>query len=519
MSNKLTLGIALLCGAFLVSCHKEPQGMLLVAEGFGGGKAAVEGNSSYWVDGETVRINNADYRVNVVDGNAYATGVAAADNYYALYPNTLAPEADLSTGSATVSIPSAYIYRQEGGRQALDLPMAAYGNSDSRLLFKHLTAAVTVWVVNHFGIDIEVDSIVVGSSDYQISGSRSVTIGSSLAIDTVATDNAADRRVVVRFNGGTTLKINCGDSAAVQVPVLPVGLKNRFTITVAVHNADDEEMKYTYSRTQASAGHALLRAQIGYAPARFGGRFSVGASKKVYFAPGNLQYYCSSSNPQWRFAQHQYDVAEYDGSYYSANSGHWIDLFGFGTSGNNGRVPYFATSSNSSYNPNRNISKTLDDWGWRNSITNGGKSNKIWYTLSAEEWTFLTSISDRPGKTGKGTINGTIKGLIILPDSFTLPTSCSSFVSNGSTGAEYTDNIYSTAQWKEMEIAGAIFLPSNGKRYELKHEDYISMGYYWSATWVSSTTASAFRIKDIGYDYPTTANYLGFSVRLVRDAN
>ena len=519
MSIKTLIGAALLCSAFFISCHKEPQGMLLVAEGFGGGKATVEGNSSYWVDGEMVRINNSDYRVNVADVNAYATGVKAADKFYALYPNTLAPEADLTSGSVSVTIPSAYTYSKSGDLQRIDVPMAAYGTSDSRLLFKHLTAAVTVWVVNSFGIDIQVDSIVVTSSHYQISGNRSITFGNNFEIDTVETDTVADRRVVVRCNGGTTLKVNSGDSVAVQVPVLPVGMKNRFTITVAVHNADDAEMQYTFSRTQASNGHALLRAQIGYAPARFGGVFSVSANKKVRFAPGNLQYYCSSTAPQWRFAKHQYDVAAFDGSYYGANTLQWIDLFGFATSGfKNGRMPYFTYTITSSYNSSYdNISKKKDDWGWRNIIINGGINDSTWYTLTTGQWDSLTSTTNRPNKVGKGTIDGTHKGLIILPDDFTLPNGCNAFVSGGA--EDYNNNQYTLEQWNNMEIAGAIFLPITGMRNGTNIENRAIAGFYWSATKNGSECAYSMKFLDSEFKHPSTTNYMGLAVRLVRDAN
>ena len=38
------------------------------------------------------------------------------------------------------------------------------------------------------------------------------------------------------------------------------------------------------------------------------GLFTVnGSGKKVYFSKGNLQYYCSTSAPEWKFAEHQYD--------------------------------------------------------------------------------------------------------------------------------------------------------------------------------------------------------------------
>lgn len=487
--------------------------MQLLAEGYSGGKAAVEANASYWVDGETVRINGADYRVNVTDGGASVTDVPQADTYRALYPNTLASSATLGDDNVTVTIPAVYVYRKAGGRQALDLPMAAYGTSNSRLMFKHLTAAVTVWVVNNFGIDLLVDSIVVSSDDYQLSGSRAITLGSTITVEACSTATAADKRVTVLFNGGTPLKINSGDSVAVQVPVLPVGADNKFTISVATHNADTAVMQYTFSRKQTSGG-ALARAKMGYAPARFGGVFSVSSSQKVRFSPGNLQYYCSSTNPQWRFALHQYDTADFAAGNYEANTNEWIDYFGFATSGGkNGLFPYSVTTSTSAYNPTdkNDISKTKYDWGWYNSISNGGKTASIWRTMTQSEWSYLLG---RTGKIAMGQI-GSVKGVILLPDNFQKPTDI-----NITTGTNYSfsTNSYNSTQWAKLEVAGAVFLPMStyGKRKGTSR-DLKSYGFYWCSTKTSSTSANCYRFYDSNSGLTTSNLEYGLFVRLVRD--
>lgn len=514
MSIKRLIGAALACSTILVSCYKEQQGMQLLAEGYSGGKAAVEANASYWVDGETVRINGADYRVNVTDGGASVTDVPQADTYRALYPNTLASSATLGDDNVTVTIPAVYVYRKAGGRQALDLPMAAYGTSNSRLMFKHLTAAVTVWVVNNFGIDLLVDSIVVSSDDYQLSGSRTITLGSTINVEACSTATAADKRVTVLFNGGTALKVNSGDSVAVQVPVLPVGTGNKFTISVATHNADTAVMQYTFSRKQTSGG-TLARAQMGYAPARFGGVFSVSSTQKVRFSPGNLQYFCSSDSPEWRFALHQYDVAPFKGSYYANDSGQLIDLFGFCTSGVSSSLKPYATGESSGvFNlGGDDISATNYDWGWYNSISNGGKSNHIWRTMTQSEWAYLLARTD---KIAMGQVSS-VKGVILLPDNFQKPTDI-----NITTGTNYSfsTNSYNSTQWAKLEVAGAVFLPLGGRRNNTKH-DMSSYGYYWCSTKSSTTSSTAaahcYQFYDSTSGLTTSSLYFGLFVRLVRD--
>ena len=526
----MTVGLLTLAPLFVTACQKEEEikGMRLVAEGFGlGNKAAVEDNAVYWVEGETLRINGVDKVVQVSGSQAYVVDVAdpADDIYRALYPNSLNASADLTDNDVTVAIPRVYVYRVSNGRQALDLPMAAYGSaSGGSLMFKHLTAAITVQVVNNFGIDIMVDSIVVVSNSYQISGSRSITLGNDIAVEPNGSPALAnDKKVVVRFNGGTSLTVASGETARVQVPVLPVGEDNKFTITVATHNVDEPLMQYTFSRTQGTGG-ALARRQMAYAPASFGGVFTVSAGgDKVRFAPGNLQYYCSTSAPQWRFALHQYDNATFNIDNYKSNTGQWIDLFGFATSGYNNKNPYYKSTTLSYYSPasgTNDIKETEYDWGWHNTIVNGGNTNHLWHVLSASEWNYL--IVNRSTKIGIASVRKlntvpvtTIHGLVILPDDWNNPLN-RSFVSGV---GMFSQNSYTEEEWAKMEVAGAVFLPSNGYRTpgERASEGY---GYYWSEQFNRSDNLASYITFNTSAISSVTPGYTicrGLSVRLVRD--
>ena len=267
--------------------------MQLIAEGFNGSKAAVEDLNSYWVNGETVNINGVVKTVVADNSSAYITEVAAADHYRALYPDTLNSTAALNSDDVTVLIPRTYTYRESAGRQLLGVPMAAYGTSDSRLVFKHLTAALTVEIKNIYGFTIEVDSVVVSSNSYQLSGDKDITLAESI---TVNPDNNgvadADKRVKVCFNGGTSLRILSGQTRCVQVPVLPVGNDNRFTIMVGIHKVDAPEVNLVFSRTQGNSqgSYALARRQMGFAGVTFGSAFSISSTNKVIISQGNLTY-------------------------------------------------------------------------------------------------------------------------------------------------------------------------------------------------------------------------------------
>ncbi len=203
----------------------------------------------------------------------------------------------------------------------------------------------------------------------------------------------------------------------------------------------------------------LLCCSMGaWATGELNGLFTINASgDKVQFSQGNLQYFCSTTAPEWRFAEHQYDYVKFDISAYAANSEKWIDLFAYGTSGyDNGQTNYqpyvVGAAANTYYQGNLTGNA---DWGY-NPISNGGNTENIgWRTLTRDEWLYVFSgRSNAASKYGHGSING-VNGMILLPDNWTLPDGLSF------TSGTWT-NSYTLEQWALMENAGAVFLPASG---------------------------------------------------------
>ncbi len=254
------------------------------------------------------------------------------------------------------------------------------------------------------------------------------------------------------------------------------------------------------------------------------GLFSVSATQQVFFSQGNLQYQASTNT--WRFAEHQYDyvgtqtsdgfgyyggnVSGSDNRYISSTYSGWIDLFGWGT-GNN---PTLSSTDYMDYG-------TFVDWGC-NPISNGGNTNNLWRTLTKSEWDYLfNSRTDASSKCGTGNING-VGGLIILPDSWKLPSECS-FASgfatiNPNTHPDWTHNSYTLAQWAQMEAAGAVFLPAAGYRYGTNDNYVGNLGNYWSSTPFNESSAyyMYFYSNDLNVIFSNFRGY-GFSVRPVQD--
>lgn len=258
--------------------------------------------------------------------------------------------------------------------------------------------------------------------------------------------------------------------------------------------------------------------------------FTVASGRTVKFSRGNLQYQASTGT--WRFAEHQYDCIGNDNANISSTYSGWIDLFGWGTSGwnsgDNAYQPWSTSTEDSDYYPggsstsnNLTGSYANADWGVYNRISNGGNQAGMWRTLTKDEWYYL--LFTRNGSKVSSTVNarfavatvGSVDGLIVFPDNFTLPSGISMEGIN-STESRFLNN-FTTQQWSQLEGNGALFLPAAGWRYGTQMlNDVGTRGRYWSSScrnanggvWATETF-----IVDLDYFSPAA----GFSVRLVRD--
>ncbi len=247
------------------------------------------------------------------------------------------------------------------------------------------------------------------------------------------------------------------------------------------------------------------------------GLFSVSNTKQVYFSQGNLQY--QASNGIWRFAINQYDYVGYDNQYISSNYDGWIDLFGYGTSGNlvgeyTGFIVYYPWLTSTSYSSywRNNISNTNFDWGLYNPISNGGNEDRLWRTLSKTEWEYLFVIRPNASeKYSKATVND-IHGIVILPDDYSFPEGLV-FIPQSD---NWDNNQYSVSEWQLMEAFGAVFLPAAGVRTGTNIAGDYSC--YWSSSILYENSNSAYALV---WTDPTATCYVykGCSVRLVQYYN
>ena len=247
--------------------------------------------------------------------------------------------------------------------------------------------------------------------------------------------------------------------------------------------------------------------------------FSVSTDNQVYFSQGNLQYQASTST--WRFAGHQYDIIGENNSNISSTNSDWIDLFGWGTSGYNGKNPYITSQNNTDYvNGDNDIAGTNYDWGVYNAISNGENQIGLWRTLTSSEWSYLIYYrANASNKKGVASVNG-VNGLILLPDEWTLPDGIvfTSGFADGQESEYYaTVNNYTVSEWSKMEANGAVFLPAAGIR---RGTDLLSVGgdgNYWSSSSNDNGGCEFLYFLSINANPASTWRYFGYSVRLVRD--
>ena len=189
------------------------------------------------------------------------------------------------------------------------------------------------------------------------------------------------------------------------------------------------------------------------------GLFSVSATRKVHFAPGNLQY----NNGTWNFAEHQYD---YLGTW---TNGGAIDYFGWGTWTGSNPNPYNLSEDENDY--------TFDPADFQGTVA--GYESYNWRTLTNNEWTYVFDNRNTPSgiRYAKANVNN-VNGVILLPDDW----NTSTYPLNSTN--DYNSNVITASQWITLENAGAVFLPASGCRLSGSPTlQYVgSYGFYWSST-------------------------------------
>ena len=224
------------------------------------------------------------------------------------------------------------------------------------------------------------------------------------------------------------------------------------------------------------------------------GKFSIAEGKQIQFASGNLQYQASTN--KWRFAENQYDCIGSKNAKISETNTDWIDLFGYGTSGQSPYFPYlteiysydrgYTDPPSTYYYPYSSLTRENGlDWGVNNIETT---TITGWRTLTGTaeavsdyatiEWVYITySRSKASQKKALASVAG-VNGLLLLPDVWKQPSGVS-FVPSAE---HFYLNEYTEEQWIVLASQGAVFLPAAGYRRGVNVVDTGSKVIYWSSS-------------------------------------
>ena len=533
------LVVAVLVSMVVSGCKKDGTVSLRAKiANFGNeSKVYLDTRTPRWSANDPVNVNDSLVRVRITSGAAILD-VSQAPTYWAVYPSQIV--SSFSNSRINLSIPQVQTYEEDGsGRQVVKAPMAAYSRGEE-LSFTNLGALLAINIVNNAYGSITVSEVRVSASDIALWGDGYVDDYQSDNRKMVLTSTPQDHNeIVVRGvdNASLNFVISRNASKMVYVYVPSTESANKYSITVEATSITGADVSFT--RTQGNShGGTLPRNYFAIVPfniadevlpeGAISGVFSVSDNARVRFSQGNLQYQASTGT--WRFATNQWDYVgdathgnvyengvKCNNALIGENYSGWIDLFGWGANGYNGREPWTNTRTNTDYGdemPNNLLENY--DWG-RNTIENGGNAGntQLWYTLLGPQWRYL--LVDRTVNGGQGlgysflhvTINN-VAGIILYHDNFFLQSSYN----------ERTDL---------TEVPdGCVFLPYAGLRtppsstVALRIDECGSKANYWLGTY-STRNSNPLQVLMTNTSNPSqsttsTNKYLGMSVRLVQNA-
>ena len=547
-------------------------------------KAFLDPNDNYsvkWESGDGINVNGTILTTTVGNtttahfgGTVYANPSGGNEHYWAVYPASLAgtysggiPADFASTTSLTVHLPATQTINTANSALVGNTYMAAhlsvtagtqYLGFDLRNIGSILELDLTPYCSNI----TRVDSIVFTSSNASLAGTFTI---SDDPTNPIVTPTSGTNKVVVTFQDGANNYIDITGGKKVHVILPPLASKNlNMKIYSNAKYMEKKATSITLARNNYYSSPISFQLPSTYAAPDVVG-FSVSATKRVLFAPGNLQWSASNGGTvltlhqtadpaggegTFRFAEHQWDYvgnATYgnvyangvkcDNALISSTYTGWIDLFGWGTScwisGAVAYLPYSTSITESDYHPgglnNINLTGTYAnaDWGVYNEIynpkTNSTDPAGTWRTLTKDECVYLINTREiivncnTEKMYGHANVNG-INGLVILPDNWN-PASCSWFTYGNSSWSNTFDET-TNPKWSQMEALGCVFLPLTGFRNGITVNNAHYYGGYWSSTYYNSSLAHYLDFASGGVN-PSNAThrYYGRSVRLVKDVH
>lgn len=453
---------AILMALSFSSCKKDDGSVTLKIKAV---KAGVDAKQKNYIDNDTlilevgdkVKINGSVRELAAgSEGGTEVTTGHSSDGYALLYPAGAGSfTCNNTSGSGSVSIPAtqSYTLTNANKNQKLEIPMLAFvANENQVVKFRNAASVVKVMVRNCNANTVTVNSVTIS--------------GANLCGNLPFSFNTATNAVTpgALSNAGATVTLNCSttiaaaSSKAFHIVVAPFAASQQLTITVNTGTNVEESQTTTQSLLVGQMGifEFILGNDI---PACTQALFSVSATQKVSFSPGNLQRKGSTTNWQLRFAPNQWDkgtAISYKNTGEPSDVDAWYGMFSWGTG--NQAASYVGTAS------------SFVDYG-TNSIQLGATAKKYkanyWRTLTGSEWKYLCENEARGSKRFIDCRVHDQYGLIIFPDGYNYTDITIMGTINNSNNYSINtnkDNSWKIADsdWVVLEKRGCVFLPAMG---------------------------------------------------------
>lgn len=514
-------------------------------------KARIDGTTGgfTWMTGDKIAVYAGGWKVSdaLSSGGYSSASFSFTDNPvvdanradFAVYPSDLVTTHSASNNyhSSTeldIAMPHEYkLDKVEGG--SCPCPMIATNAPGGGLVFKHICAILRISVKN---VPLSATTLRVDFGDVYVGGGGVVELKDVVPGTTYATPSPYGGNKYFDINLESRVSYG-GDWITVNLPV-PVATYN--SITVSARSGSTVISSVTSPLKSDSSPWNATRAK---------GRkvkvilpphdaFSVSATKKVRFAPGNLQAITTDLGATWtwKFAEHQYDIIGNNAANTAINgvmtvsTNGTVDMFGYvGKSVSAEKDCYGINNSTTAADYGTKYAEDLKhDWG---ELAIGSYSAGTWRSLIWEEVNYLVSsrtvsstnlpegTNSSAAKYVKATVCG-VKGMILFPDKYIHPdgitvTGASSKTYNGTSGYDKFV-VAADAYWKKMADAGAVFLPAAGVRIGTNVSEIGTTGCYWTKSGYASYDTSYFLYFTAGYcEYSSRDRQNGCAVRLVRD--
>ena len=321
-----------------------------------------------WESGDQLTVNNGTLRMDEIDADdpthAQFSGSASPntalesgkDVYRSVFPASIISSIPNTNAPMVVTLPASQTFSQ-GASKVENNFMAAYTSvasgsdvDDMVFRFKNLCSVVKMVITPQSGatgVDAQISRIRLASTE-GLSGNFNVTFNNGEPVLTAADPTPSN---LVELVYTTPLTLSGSTPVTIYAVVPPI---NNKALVMQIWNGDGTKIIQKQATSVTLGRSRVHTSTINQAFEDWGGAISVSNSQRVYFAGGNLQH--NFAQNKWRFAHEQYSLIpdatrnytvydiygtadgypEFDAKYTDLRSRDiWVDLFGWGTSGDN----------------------------------------------------------------------------------------------------------------------------------------------------------------------------------------